>query len=56
MTSSEDADDIRESYTLYASGYLIKPSTYQELQELVKVVGDFWQGTVRLPTVAELRV
>ncbi len=56
LTSSERPDDIRESYTLYASGYLVKPSTFQELETLVKVVGEFWQGTVRLPTVAELRI
>ncbi len=53
LTASEQADDIREAYTLYASGYLVKPSAFQGLEALVKAVGDFWQGTVKLPTVAE---
>ncbi len=54
LSTSEYPGDIRQLYRLYASGSVVKPSNYDELQALVNAIGDYWQGTVKFPTIAKL--
>jgi chemotaxis family two-component system response regulator Rcp1 len=49
LTSSEAEKDIADCYESGASGYLIKPMTFDELESLVAAFCDFWLKKVRLP-------
>ncbi len=54
LTSSVRENDIQRSYQNYASGYLVKPSTFDDMKALLQVVTSYWRGTARLPTLGEL--
>jgi len=54
LTSSVRETDIQRSYQNYASGYLVKPSTFDDMKALLQVVTSYWRGTARLPTLGEL--
>ena len=43
LSASSDLDDIKKSYVLGASAYLVKPQVQKELQGLLKVLLDFWR-------------
>lgn len=49
LTSSQDTDDIRESYKLNANAYLTKPADPDEFACLAQTVEDFWFRKVNLP-------
>ncbi|MCU0353758.1 MAG: response regulator [Cytophagales bacterium] len=49
FTTSAASRDIEEAYSLGANSYIVKPSDYAELTDLVKTIRDFWLGSVRLP-------
>ena len=51
VTDSEVAHDVERSYQLHASGYIVKPSNHEGFPELVKAIGDYWYGVVKLPPV-----
>lgn len=42
LSSSEDADDIRQAYLLGASSFLVKPSSLAGLKILLRKVHDYW--------------
>lgn len=42
LTSSRDPDDIKKSYMLGASSYHVKPSSFDELRQQLKVLHDYW--------------
>ena len=44
LSASADLDDIKKSYILGASAYLLKPHSLQELQRLLKLLVDFWSA------------
>ena len=48
MSSSDEPKDIAEAYDHGANGYLVKPSRFQELRELVGSINYFWIKTNRL--------
>jgi len=54
LSVSDSEDDIQRSYQNYASGYLVKPDTLEELKALIEVVLSYWRGAVRLPPLSEL--
>lgn len=54
LSISDRPEDIQRSYQNYASGYLVKPESFDDMKELVQVVTSYWQGAVRLPTVGDL--
>lgn len=54
LTSSERPGDIQRSYHNFANGYLIKPSTFEDMQALLQVLVSYWQGAVRLPRLGDL--
>lgn len=51
LSTSDHAEDIRRSYEGHAAGYIVKPSSYQEYSEMLKLVQAYWAGAVRLPTL-----
>jgi CheY-like chemotaxis protein len=42
VSGSTHASDARAAYLLGANGYLLKPSTYEELQRLAQAVAGYW--------------
>ena len=44
VSGSTHASDARAAYLLGANGYLVKPSTYEELARLARAVTGFWLG------------
>jgi CheY-like chemotaxis protein len=50
LTSSHDLDDIKKAYMLGASSYHVKPDSLEELQQLLKVLHDYWM-TCEVPEV-----
>lgn len=42
MTSSREEQDLVRSYELGANAYVVKPLSFHEFVEAVKVVGAFW--------------
>lgn len=53
MTTSADDDDLRYCYDTGANSYIIKPSSYSELLDVVSSLTNYWTKTVSLPTRAE---
>lgn len=43
LSNSGEDIDVRRAYEMGANAYLIKPSTIQELQEMVKTAFEFWK-------------
>ncbi len=44
LSGSTHASDARAAYLLGANGYLVKPSTYEELSRLARAIADYWLG------------
>jgi len=49
LTTSEAEADILKSYQLGANCYLIKPVLFDEFEDVVKSINDFWVTRARLP-------
>ena len=49
MTTSKALEDINSCYELGANCYITKPTSFDELSELVASVGSFWLRTAVLP-------
>jgi len=49
LTTSEDNDDVRKSYYLGASCYIVKPVGLEKFQKLIKAINDFWFNIVKYP-------
>ena len=49
LTGSEAEEDIDGAYELHANCYIVKPSTLKGLADVVRGIGEFWLGLVRLP-------
>lgn len=41
--------DVRAAYRLGAAGYVRKPGALEELHAVVRILGDYWFKSVRLP-------
>ncbi len=50
LTGSTDTDDIKKVYMLGASSYHVKPSTFEGLAGLLKILLDYWM-TCEVPRV-----
>jgi CheY-like chemotaxis protein len=42
LSSSDDADDIRQAYVLGASSFLVKPPTLAGLEKLLRKIHEYW--------------
>jgi two-component system response regulator len=49
LTSSQAESDVINSYKLMASSYLRKPGNWNEFEEMVKSLNEFWFKRVKLP-------
>ena len=49
LTSSREPSDIQRAYALGASSYLVRPVDFNELLEMLKVIGTFWRGLNHTP-------
>lgn len=49
LTTSHDEQDILDCYDLGASSYIVKPSRYSDLLDVVSSIKNYWADTVRLP-------
>ncbi|ULH17151.1 response regulator (plasmid) [Deinococcus sp. KNUC1210] len=54
LTTSDSPDDVQRAYHDHASGYVVKPGTYDEYHQLLTTIESYWRGTLRLPTVEQL--
>jgi CheY-like chemotaxis protein len=50
LSASRDLDDIKKAYMLGASSYHVKPTSIDDLRQLLKVVHDYWL-TCEVPEV-----
>jgi len=49
LTTSSDENDVKNSYSNYASAYLTKPANFDEFVRLINSFEDFWFKWVTLP-------
>ncbi|HEY6260320.1 MAG TPA: response regulator [Nitrospiraceae bacterium] len=49
LTTSEDEQDVMESYNLHANCYIVKPLDLDRFITVVKAIEDFWLRIVVLP-------
>ncbi|GGL18018.1 response regulator [Deinococcus radiotolerans] len=54
LSTSSGEDDVQRSYHNFASGYAVKPASYQDLQALVDRISGYWQGAVILPRIEQV--
>ena len=43
LTASNQPSDIQLAYQLGVNSYFVKPGSYQELTEMLKLVFDYWE-------------
>ncbi len=43
MTTSRDREECKESFSLYAAGYMIKPIGYSRFVEIIKMIESYWE-------------
>jgi len=55
MTTSKAERDIVETYNLGCSSFISKPVTLTGLVDVMRVIGEYWFRTVRLPIGMEKR-
>ncbi len=48
FTTSKSPQDIKTCYELGANSYIIKPTSFEKLVEVVNAVGHYWIDTVAL--------
>ena len=49
LTTSNAEDDIRRTYDLGVNSFIIKPTSFQDLVDILKALSDYWFDTVKLP-------
>ena len=49
LTTSSSHDDITKNYAQGANSFITKPSSYDELVNMLNVLHRYWFGVVRLP-------
>jgi len=46
FTTSAQQDDVIDAYSKSIQGFFVKPSSFQDLRELVKIIVEYWQKCV----------
>lgn len=49
MSTSNNDADVKRSYHLGASGFIVKPNTYEGVVETVKALANYWANVMRVP-------
>ena len=52
LTTSSDEQDVRRTYELGVSSFIVKPVTFEGLVEAMKVLAQYWFEIVELPSRA----
>ncbi len=50
LTTSQAEKDILRAYELNANAYVTKPLDFDQLNDVIKSIANFWLGIVKLPT------
>jgi CheY-like chemotaxis protein len=50
LTTSRAAEDIVRTYDLGVNSFIIKPTAFKDLVEILKTLSDYWFDTVKLPS------
>ena len=48
LSASNLEDDVRAAYTLGANTYFVKPTTFEELVETMRMVENYWHKAMKL--------
>lgn len=51
LTTSQQKNDIMQSYDAGANAYVIKPATVEQIMKLVNVLATYWFDVVQLPSL-----
>jgi CheY-like chemotaxis protein len=54
LTTSRAESDIKHSYDLGANSFIVKPSTFEELVEVLRITSEYWLRTVELPRLTSM--
>ena len=46
FTTSAEQDDVIDAYSKSIQGFFVKPSSFQDLRELIKIIVEYWQKCV----------
>ena len=49
LTTSQDKQDVIRSYTAGASSYVTKPQRFDDLVDMIGLLGKYWLEVVELP-------
>lgn len=49
LTSSDDNNDIIESYNHHANAYITKPTDFETFEEYIYIFKNFWFNSAKLP-------
>lgn len=49
FTSSEAEEDVFKAYDIGANCFITKPTDFEQLSNVIKIIEDFWMTTVKLP-------
>jgi DNA-binding response OmpR family regulator len=50
LTSSQAEQDVTRAYDLHANCYIVKPTDFRRLMDIVRAIESFWLSLVRLPS------
>ena len=50
LTTSQAEEDVCRTYDLGVNSYIAKPVTFESLVQVVRTLGEYWFGIVRLPS------
>src|SRR5579862_82152 len=51
LTSSDQIRDVNEAYQLGANSFLVKPSDFQDVTQLSRLIQDFWLKASKAPEI-----
>jgi len=51
LTSSSNEENIKKCYQLYANCYVVKPTEFNDYEEVIKTIESFWGKIATLPSV-----
>ena len=54
LSTSDHPQDVHRSYDAQASGYVVKPGTFQEYTHVLRTIQAYWAGVVRLPSLEDV--
>lgn len=54
LSTSDHPSDVYRAYDRFASGYVVKPATYQEYTRVLETIDAYWKGLMQLPTLEQV--